>query len=267
MVRSCGGSDAGGQAQRSAGCLPSVRAGTAQRPRGSRRARGRAEALPLPAHHMNLRTCATTSRTLDTTQRRRRTSPCPRSRSDPSRQGRRSPGSKRARRVMSSEVRRWHSSAAFTGVGEGEVRRSRTRARHRRAARVGWGRWRWEWCCAAAPHPSWVVPTPYSPLPHAGNPSCRLFNAWSVWTPACGNGCGRRVWKCSPQAHPQPWSTGYSTGRLPNTASLIDGSTSCRGKYDCTRQHYAPSKEQCRAAVASRSRSVECQHFVGGRGV
>ena len=143
MVRSCGGSDAGGHAQRSGGCPPSGRAGAAQRPRGSRRARGRAEALLPPAHYMSLRLYTTTSRTIDTYERRRRTSPCARSRRDPSRQGRRSPGSERARRVMSSEVRRGHSSAAFAGVGEGEVRRSRTRARHRRAARMGWGRRAW----------------------------------------------------------------------------------------------------------------------------
>ena len=66
MMRRCGGSDAGGQAERSAGCPPSGRAGAAQRPRGSRRARGRAEALLPPAHHMRFRISTTTSRTVDT---------------------------------------------------------------------------------------------------------------------------------------------------------------------------------------------------------
>jgi hypothetical protein len=85
VMRRCSGSDAGGHAQRSAGCPPSGRAAAAERPRGSTRARGRAEALPPPPLHMGIHLHTTTSRTLDTYQRRRRTSPCARSRRDPSR--------------------------------------------------------------------------------------------------------------------------------------------------------------------------------------
>ena len=66
MVRRCGGSDAGGHAQRSGGCPPSVRAAAAPRPRGSTRARGRAEALPPPAQLLDARTRIPTSITLDT---------------------------------------------------------------------------------------------------------------------------------------------------------------------------------------------------------
>jgi hypothetical protein len=154
MVRRCCGPNA-----RRASCGPlrlptGVRPSAAQRPRGSIRARGRAEALASPAHQMNLRTCATTSTSLDT--------PC----------------------AVAGRVPAIGGQPAWGG-GAGHEER----------------------CCAAAPHPVWVVPMPYSPGPTLAmrHVNCSMREAFGHLPVETGvdEGCGNVVHRSTHSLNPQ----------------------------------------------------------------
>ncbi len=160
MVRRCGGSDAGGHAERSGGCPPSVRAAAAQRPRGSTRARGRAEALPPPALYLYVRTNITTSKSVDIHSavagpppsqghgRRCSGESCPK----PSPDG---AASVAKVRVASCHRRDDEGRAAqlLSGLGWGWSGAAGRGPAPGGPPAWGGGAGRWERCCAAAPHP------------------------------------------------------------------------------------------------------------------